>query len=81
MCCGFSNGLTAFDFHHVDPKVKDSNFRTHRCWSWERLKSELENCLLLCANCHRLLHGGEISYSDFKFLPEDKLNLINNVGT
>ena len=81
MCCGFSSGTSAFDFHHINPASKDSNFKTHLYWSWERLQRELDDCLLLCSNCHRQLHAGEISYSDFKFLPEDKLNLINSVGT
>ena len=80
MCCGFDKGISAFDFHHVDPSQKDSNFAHHSYWSWERTKNELDKCLLLCSNCHRMLHHNEVSYSDFKFLPEDKLNLIDSVG-
>lgn len=48
-----------FDFHHIDPTLKefsiggDGNTR-----SWERVKQELDKCLLLCANCHREEHAG-----------------------
>ncbi len=57
ICCGFDKGISAFDFHHVDPKDKDPNFRSSRHWSWERFKNEIDKCLLLCSNCHRLLHN------------------------
>jgi len=26
--------------------------------SWQKVKSELEKCILICANCHRELHEG-----------------------
>ena len=25
--------------------------------SWKRVKSEIEKCILVCANCHRELHA------------------------
>lgn len=78
-CCGFKEGISAFDVHHINPENKDPNFSTHLFWSWERLKKELDSCLLLCANCHRRLHNGEISYKDFKYIPDSKLHLINGV--
>ena len=81
-CCGFDKGLSAFDFHHINPNHKDANFPRHLYWSWDRLKTELDLCLLMCSNCHRLLHNGEISYSEFKYIPDEKLPLIQscNVG-
>lgn len=45
-----------FDFHHINPLIKDKNFRSVRGWSWERIKKEIDNCKLLCSNCHRLEH-------------------------
>lgn len=54
--CGYSKCSKALEFHHLDPSVKDSNFKTSRGWAVERLLKELETCVLLCANCHREVH-------------------------
>ena len=45
-----------FDFHHVDPKEKELPPATALAYSWERLKTELDKCILLCSNCHRIHH-------------------------
>lgn len=58
--CGFDGHNSAFDYHHIDPNEKDINFKSSRQWSWERLKQELDKCVLLCANCHRGVHSGDI---------------------
>lgn len=53
--CGLSD-YRVLDFHHHDELVnKDfevANFRV----GFERLKREIEKCVLLCANCHRIEH-------------------------
>lgn len=54
--CGNKYHPAVFEFHHKDPdiKIKDpSKMLTH---SWKALEKELDKCLLLCANCHRLEH-------------------------
>ena len=28
--------------------------------SWEKVKEELDKCILVCANCHREIHAGII---------------------
>ena len=56
--CGYSRCIEAFDFHHADPAKKDfgiSNKGYTR--SWKRVKSELDKCIMLCANCHREIHA------------------------
>lgn len=45
-----------FDFHHKDPNKKDKNYKSIRGWSWNRIIKEIDDCKLLCANCHRLEH-------------------------
>lgn len=40
--CGHSFHYSAMDFHHIDPKKKDSKFKGHRSWSWEKLKTGIE---------------------------------------
>lgn len=45
-----------FEFHHIDPSDKDRDPSKMTGLSWIRLKTELDKCQLLCANCHRLIH-------------------------
>lgn len=55
--CADCDGIfhpAAFDFHHLDPSDKETVIRFS--WSWDRLKEELQKCILLCANCHRIRH-------------------------
>jgi hypothetical protein len=49
------------EFHHL--KNKDGNVSTMLIGgiSWQRLKAEIDKCVLLCANCHRRLHAGKIA--------------------
>jgi len=47
------------DFHHLEPEKKEMNMdRARRC-SIEKLKKEIEKCIVLCSNCHRDLHFQE----------------------
>lgn len=45
-----------YDFHHLDPSTKDVNPSKALTWSAERAKEELDKCVMLCANCHRIRH-------------------------
>lgn len=56
--CGYSKYSGALEFHHRDPSQKDfglAQIHTRR-WS-EKIEAELDKCDLLCANCHREVHG------------------------
>ena len=55
--CGYSKCVGAMDFHHKDPKEKDFGIaQKGYTRSWEKVKSELDKCLLLCKNCHNEEH-------------------------
>lgn len=45
-----------YDFHHVTPENKEADPGSLLHYSWARLKKELDKCILLCANCHRIEH-------------------------
>lgn len=45
-----------FDFHHLDPSEKDVNWDRLRLRSWDKITQELDKCVLLCSNCHRIRH-------------------------
>jgi predicted transcriptional regulator len=46
-----------FDFHHLDPTTKDPNFKRIKFKSWDTISKELDQCVLLCSNCHRIRHS------------------------
>jgi hypothetical protein len=54
--CGRTGHPAIFDFHHVDPKNKKFNIRKIRTHNMEKLRQELDKCVVLCACCHRLRH-------------------------
>jgi len=55
--CGYDKYLGALEFHHINPEEKDFNPSHLKKYSFdERIKEELDKCLLLCANCHRETH-------------------------
>ena len=57
-CCGYDKYHGALEFHHLDPKEKDFDWRKTRQMSKTKLQDELDKCVLLCANCHREVHAG-----------------------
>lgn len=59
--CGYNRNLAALDFHHPDPAQKDFTIARSHLYSFERIKPELNRCLLLCANCHREIHAEQTS--------------------
>ena len=55
--CGYNKEAVALDFHHKDRKDKIINVSSHWKTSWkqfEKMKKEMEKCIILCANCHRI---------------------------
>lgn len=58
--CGYNKCLNALEFHHLDPSTKEINpSQLMRFSSFDKLKSELDKCILLCSNCHRELHSSD----------------------
>ena len=59
--CGYDRCIEALEFHHLDPTQKDFGI-SHRGYtrSWEKVKEEVDKCILLCANCHREVHAGKL---------------------
>jgi len=59
--CGleYNNNSWLFDFHHRDPSDKEWNWGNRRTSNWEKLKTEIDKCDLLCSNCHRTRHEME----------------------
>jgi predicted HNH restriction endonuclease len=57
--CGYSKYNGALEFHHLDTNKKDFGLSVRGLTrSWERIKKELDKCILVCSNCHKEIHGG-----------------------
>lgn len=56
--CGYSKCVGALEFHHLNPEEKEFGISAKGYTrSWETIKAELDKCIILCANCHREIHG------------------------
>lgn len=56
--CQQSFPSIVYDFHHVNPSEKDFILSEHWGDSRDKIWNELDKCILLCANCHRIEHKG-----------------------
>ena len=59
--CGYNKCEAAIEYHHTDPSKKDIEIHkfTRKPFSaevLEELLSELDKCIVVCANCHREIH-------------------------
>jgi hypothetical protein len=55
--CKETMPLCVYDFHHVDPNEKDFKIGGNlKKIDWRVVEQELDKCVLLCANCHRIRH-------------------------
>jgi hypothetical protein len=60
--CGLRTEVVAvYDFHHVRSDEKEMSIARmlKMTKNWERIQEELDKCVLLCANCHRIRHAAE----------------------
>lgn len=48
-----------YDFHHIDQDLKSANLNKLLNCSLDKVFKEIKNCVLLCANCHRIRHKAE----------------------
>ena len=55
--CGESRGYM-LDYHHIDPSQKEATVArmTSNNYTLDRVMSEIQKCVCLCANCHREFH-------------------------
>jgi transposase len=57
--CGYDRHQAALHFHHLDPTKKEFHLADMGVTrSIERLRREVEKCVLLCGNCHAEVGAG-----------------------
>lgn len=59
--CGKQYPASVMDFHHIEEKGNEVS--KMRNYSVEAIKKEMEKCVILCCNCHRMLENTDI-YDD-----------------
>lgn len=57
--CGYNRCSEALEFHHEDGSKEFGISQSGHTRSWDRVKLELDKCVLLCANCHREAHAAQ----------------------
>jgi UV DNA damage repair endonuclease len=56
--CGIIDHPIGFDFHHINHEEKEYTVSKMTGYKWERIKKEIDKCIMICAVCHRKLHKG-----------------------
>jgi 5-methylcytosine-specific restriction endonuclease McrA len=56
--CSYDRCMEALEFHHLTSTKKDFGISSKGYTrSWEKIRAELDKCVLLCAICHREVHS------------------------
>jgi predicted transcriptional regulator len=56
--CGYDKYIGALQFHHLEPAKKEFSLSKVRSHEFnDKIKIELDKCILVCANCHFEIHG------------------------
>lgn len=72
--CGYDKCIDALEFHHLNPNEKDFGLSCGDTRSFEKLKGEVDKCIMVCANCHREIHAEE---REKQILERDKKKIEN----
>ncbi len=58
--CKNSHEIELYDFHHLRKEEKTFGIGGSSCKAWARLVAEVAKCIMVCSNCHRLIHNGYV---------------------
>jgi len=78
--CRYKGHPTSLDFHHIEPSQKKMGInRGFHSGSLANFTEELGKCVVLCANCHRNVHAGEINLAFTKLKHRRRLLIELNI--
>jgi hypothetical protein len=55
--CGYDRCTAALCFHHVNAATKRFTLAGSHLRSWRSIVEELRRCILVCQNCHVMIHA------------------------
>lgn len=60
--CSFCNEKRGIclDFHHKNKEEKSFSIASHLNYSIPILQEEMKKCIVVCANCHRVIHSKDV---------------------
>ena len=64
--CKHKGSIAVYDFHHIDPSEKEGTMCALA--NREKMAREASKCVMLCSNCHREVHAGNVDCSTVKRL-------------
>ena len=73
--CGYCKCIRALKFHHIDSTKKDFTISAVSK-AWDKLKAELDKCLLVCGNCHDEIHEGLLFVNDILGRKENQISAL-----
>jgi len=81
--CDYDKCIAALEFHHIEPEHKDFGISANgHTRSWEKIKEELDKCILVCCRCHREIHDdGKLEKKHEKYENENKKDVVLKHGT
>ena len=57
--CQYNDYVGALEFHHKISSTKEFGIgQKGYTRSWDKVKAELDKCILVCSNCHKEVHAG-----------------------
>jgi hypothetical protein len=56
--CGLQDHRV-MEFHHIKEKKYTIGLMPNQGYCWETIKKEIDKCIPLCSNCHRIVHYKE----------------------
>lgn len=77
--CGYKKNIAALDFHHINSNEKEFNIdaRVLANSNYEKLKKEVDKCMLLCANCHREIHNENSDIDSVREIIKDEQEILH----
>ena len=55
--CDYNKCIAALEFHHLDPSKKEFGVSNGNTMTLEKMKIEVDKCILVCSNCHKEIHS------------------------
>lgn len=61
--CNLAFPNYVFEFHHINPKDKKFSLSAGPTIGKDKIANEAKKCIMVCANCHRLIEYSDTTYS------------------